>query len=86
MLLSINHPFPVTVIYFGHFWNLTEKKQNPKLRAYGHGEDRGQKNAVLSITTFIIHVRTRTHTVSFILCDCELSHLICTKECNNLHQ
>jgi hypothetical protein len=70
MLLSINFTLPVTVTYFGHFWNFAEKKQNSKLSAYGHGEGRGQTNAVFSIIIFIIHVRTRTHTVSFILCDC----------------
>jgi hypothetical protein len=66
--VNINYPLPVTVTYFGHFWKLTEEKQNSKLRAYGHGEDRGQKNVVLSIITFIIHVRTvqeRTLSASF---------------------
>jgi len=58
MLLSINYPLPVKITYFGHFWNLTEKKQNSRLCSYGNGEDRGQTNAVISIITFSIHVRT----------------------------
>jgi len=67
MLLGINYPHSVTVTYSGYFWNLTENKQNSRLRAYGYGEYRGQTDAVISIITFIIHVRTRRHTVSFFL-------------------
>jgi len=71
MLLSTNYPLPFTVTYFDHFLILRNRN---KIQDYeqtcSYGEYRGQTNAVISTVTFIIHVRIRTPTVSFISCDC----------------
>jgi hypothetical protein len=66
--LGLTVPFQLQKLIFIIFGTL-RKRQNSRLDACGHGEERGQTHTV----AFIVYARKSTHTVSFVLCDCVLT-------------